>query len=90
MAAAVWHRSDQDLILAALTLGYLLAVLGIGWGLAHRLRTWRPWAETRAQIHEDEACLAKLLPDDDSSALLPALVASGPRVELPAKDCMAQ
>ncbi len=67
-AAAVWHRDDRGLILAALTLGYLLVAIGLGWGLVRRLRRWQPWAETRRQLDEDGACLEKLLSDDNDAS----------------------
>lgn len=68
VAAAVWHRDDRALLLGILTIGYLAAAAGLAWGLARRLRAWRPLREIRRQLREDGDCIEKLLPADDSSA----------------------
>src|SRR5690606_14976378 len=63
IAAAVWHRDDRGLILAALTLTYLLATIATAWGLRSRLRRWRPLAEIRRQLREDGECIGRMLPE---------------------------
>lgn len=65
VAAALWHRDDRAFLLGTLTSGYLVVAAGLSWGLARRLRSWRPLRETRRQLREDGDCIEKLLPADD-------------------------
>ncbi len=62
IAALVWERADRALILGLVGLGYLLGAGALGWWAAVRVRSWRPFAETRYQLQEDCACLSQSLP----------------------------
>ncbi len=60
-AAAVWSRQDRGLILGLLAAAYLAASVALAFVAARRLGSWRPFAETRRQLHEDASCLRGVL-----------------------------
>ena len=67
-AAMVWSREDRTLLLGLLTLADFLGAGGLAWLTLHRLRTWRPLAETRTQLRADHDCLGELLSSDHPSS----------------------
>jgi hypothetical protein len=61
LAASVWQRDDRVLILAVVTLAYLIMAAGLGFAAANRLKTWHPFAETCRQFKADRACVHEIL-----------------------------
>jgi len=57
IAAAVWERPDRGMILGLITAAYLLASGALAFAAARRFNTWKPFAETARQFHEDCACV---------------------------------
>jgi uncharacterized membrane protein YqjE len=70
-AALVWAHEDRAQLIGLLTLAYLLGAGGLAWFTLHRLRTWRPLAETRTQLRADHDCLGELLSSNGPSSSSP-------------------
>lgn len=64
IAAMVWDMPERTLILGLVALGYLLVAGGMIWLASARIRTWRPFLETRRQLRNDSTCLQSLLTTD--------------------------
>jgi uncharacterized membrane protein YqjE len=60
VAALVWESPHRGAWLAALGGTYLLAGGVTAFLLSRRLRTWRPFAETKSQLKQDQQCLRDL------------------------------
>lgn len=60
IAALVWDSEHRVAWLAALAGGYALAAGAVSFALWWRLRDWRPFAETKAQLNQDQQCLKEL------------------------------
>jgi uncharacterized membrane protein YqjE len=61
LAALVWDSPHRGWWLAGLCALYLLGAMAAGLCLRHRLKTWRPFGEIRAQLKEDHQCLVRLI-----------------------------
>lgn len=60
VAALVWESAHRGAWLAGLGGAYLLAGGVAALALWRRLRAWRPFAETKSQLHQDQQCLREL------------------------------
>jgi uncharacterized membrane protein YqjE len=61
LAAAVWHRDDRGLILGLVALAYLLGAAALGYFASRRLKSWKPFEESRRQFHADCECVHDML-----------------------------
>lgn len=61
VAALVWDGPHRGGWLAGLCAAYLLGGAIAALTLGRRLRTWRPFAEIRAQLRQDHQCLRQLI-----------------------------
>jgi uncharacterized membrane protein YqjE len=59
-AALVWDSPHRGAWLAGLGGVYLLAAATVSFLLWRRLRDWRPFAETKSQLNQDQQCLKEL------------------------------
>lgn len=60
-AALVWDSVHRHWWLAGLGVLYLILAGSIGYALYRRLQRWHPLAETKFQLDQDGACLARIL-----------------------------
>jgi len=60
-ASLVWDLPNRGWWLAGLMAAYLAGAAATGCLLTRRLRTWRPLAESSAQLQEDTRCLTHLI-----------------------------
>lgn len=60
IAALVWDSPHRVAWLAGLSGGYAVAAGGVAYFLWQRLRDWRPFAETKSQLNQDQQCLREL------------------------------
>jgi uncharacterized membrane protein YqjE len=59
-AALVWDSAHRGAWLAGLGAFYLTAAATVSFVLWRRLRDWRPFAETKSQLSQDQQCLKEL------------------------------
>lgn len=60
VAALVWDSEHRTAWLAALGGTYALGAAAVSFVLWRRLRAWTPFAETKAQLNQDQQCLKEL------------------------------
>jgi len=60
VAAIVWDGAHRGAWLAGLGGVYLAAAAIASFVLWRRLRDWRPFAETKSQLNQDQQCLKEL------------------------------
>jgi uncharacterized membrane protein YqjE len=59
-AALVWDSPHRGAWLAGLGGVYLVAAATVAFVLWRRVRDWRPFAETKSQLNQDQQCLKEL------------------------------
>jgi uncharacterized membrane protein YqjE len=59
-AALVWDSGHRGAWLAGIGGGYVAAAALLSFVLWRRLRNWRPFAETKSQLNQDQQCLKEL------------------------------